>query len=134
MTLQDSPQFENGEVVSRPTTQAWLQRHYRRIYILATILIVIDILLLVYFILTTPQPVPPGGIAGCVTTASAAPVQASIQIGGLERSTYADGCFFFPTVAAGAQTLMVRAGEEALQVTVEIQPGEALELGTVSLP
>jgi hypothetical protein len=77
----------------------------------------------------------PGGLDGCLLSASGQPVAAAVKVGDAERQTYSDGCFFFASLPPGNRQLSVMTSTGVvLTRTVRIIPDQAVALGTVQMP
>ena len=77
----------------------------------------------------------PGGMDGCLLTTDGQPASGNERIDDIPRPVYLDGCFFFPSLSAGSHQFSVETASGVfLTQNVNIIPGEAVELGTLSLP
>lgn len=132
MAFENSPILGEDGVVERRSLRAWLALHRRWLIILAALFLLADAWLIVQLV----RPAAPGGLDGCVVTASGQPVvSAIIRAGQVERMTFADGCFFFPSLQPGTyQVSIATDGEVVWSQPVTIISGQAVGLETIRVP
>ncbi|MFZ5820888.1 MAG: carboxypeptidase-like regulatory domain-containing protein [Chloroflexota bacterium] len=135
MAFEESPRFDGQEGGVRSSWRNWIARNRRWLLALAVLFLLVDALAAAFLLSPPVSRQPPGGLDGCLADANGQPLQATVRVGEVARSTYADGCFFFPALEPGSQQMRVEtASGETFTQTVQIVPGKALGLGTISLP
>jgi len=134
MAFDESPEFGESGIKSRPTLRRWLTRHERALYAVTGVLSVI-VLLLAVRVLGPSFFGEPGGLDGCLANGSGEPVTGTVRVGNVANSVHEDGCFFFAELAPGAHELTIETSDGTiLKQAVEIVPGQAVELGVITLP
>jgi hypothetical protein len=134
MAFDESPEFGESGIKSRPTLRRWLTRHERALYAVTGVLSVI-MLLLSARVLGPSFLSEPGGLDGCLANASGEPVTGTVRVGSITHPVYDDGCFFFAELSPGAHELTIETSDGTiLKQAVEIVPGQAVELGVITLP
>lgn len=135
MAFSESPKFKGGQVVSRPTLGNWMVKHRRWVLVLIATLLVVDIFVVNYASNPAAYQPEPGGMDGCLLTSDGQPAFGSVRVDDILRPIYLDGCFFFPRLSAGKHQFSVETSDSVfLTREVTILSGEAIELGTLSLP
>jgi hypothetical protein len=134
MSPVDSPSLET--VVSdmaKDVSSAVPKQDKHRIRILfLRIMIALCLCLLAVFIYRVAAPRPAsGGLDGCLRTPDGAALTASVRVNNQPGVVGPDGCFFFASLPAGAQILVVQLPGGDWQQAVKILPGQAISLGNV---
>ena len=130
MGLENSPSLDNLDSY-KPEKKRLSQRDLRRGLLVAVLLLGTALLFLSGIRFGARADTAFGGLDGCLVNGQGNPVAAQVVFGDQSSQSYADGCFFFAALPAGAGELIVRqAGEEQL-FPVEIVAGQALMLGDV---
>jgi len=89
-----------------------------------------------YLVVRATLPGPPaGGLDGCLRSTSGAPLTARVRVAGQSIVTASDGCFFFASVPAGPQIVIVDATGQTgeWQRKVDIVADQAVGLGDVTV-
>ena len=133
MSFEDSPSLDDPEQPNVPIGR-WLQLHQRRLWALIGILAVILIMTAGLAVGPVLRPSQPGGLDGCLQTPAGKALSATVTIGSLSRSTYADGCFFFISLPPGEYQLIISGSPHDLQIPVKIESNKATGLGTITVP
>jgi len=133
MSFEQSPQFENGEIKSRQTVHDWLAKNERVLYAVTGVLLVIVLVLSVRVLgIFSGES---GGLDGCLVDAAGKPITGIAQADGTQRTISADGCFFFPELSPGEHELVIQTSiGSSIRQTVTILSGQAVELGTITIP
>lgn len=135
MAFSESPKFSGGEIVSRPSLGSWMKKNRRWLLVIIAILVVVDSFVVSYASNPTAYQPEPGGMDGCLLTTDGQPASGSVRVDGILRPIYLDGCFFFPSLSAGKHQFSVETGGGVfLTQDVTIPSGDAIGLGTLSLP
>ncbi|MBN1267045.1 MAG: hypothetical protein JXA25_16255 [Anaerolineales bacterium] len=139
MPLENSPDFESEDL--QPDSSAMTDDKpagseiLRKRVVHGALLILIlglSVLLLIRSGLTQEEV---GGIDGCIQTDTGLPVQAEVQINGVSKQTYSDGCFFFADVLPGKHTMYIQIpGRSEWTIPVQVLSGQAAALGTLTAP
>jgi hypothetical protein len=135
MAFEESPRFNGNQVVTHLSTQGWIHKHRLVLMLLVVIFLILDGFLFYYRLVPAVQAGRPGGLDGCLVSANGEPLSAIVRVGQEASQTFEDGCFFFSELPPGAREITIEAvsGERMVQ-TVEIISGEAVGLGTVTVP
>jgi hypothetical protein len=134
MTPEDSPGLETAlsdmEKAAPPALPKRAKRRIRRL--LLRVITALCLCLLVAFIYRVAAPrSASGGLDGCLRTPDGAALSASVRVNDQPGVMGVDGCFFFTSLPAGAQILVVQLPGEDWQQPVTILPGQASSLGDV---
>jgi hypothetical protein len=106
MAFQNSPNFEDQTTNNKFSFKDWIGRHARPVLILLGGFFALDIILAAILLIPT-QNTEPGGLDGCVLSADGKPVSATVQVNNISKSTYEDGCFFFPNLPPGEHEMTI---------------------------
>ena len=134
MAFQNSPNFEDQTINNKFSVREWISRHARLVLVIVGLFITLDIILAA-FLLIPQQNTEPGGLDGCVISADGKPVSATVQVNNISKSTYEDGCFFFPSLPPGEHELTIQtAGGQTIMRSIIIVSREAVILGDIIIP
>ena len=136
MKWEDSPpsgKLSFAQSVSRSISAlgAWLYRRRRKLLLLLGAVLLLDILVFAFIMLSDLTRTEAGGLNGCLVTAEGDPVAATLTIATASVQTYADGCFLFSALPPGPHILVIATQDETLRHTVTITAGQAVNLGTI---
>lgn len=135
MAFEESPQLDGSERSSIRTARGWIARHAGLLLILAAFFLLADVLIAAYFFLPGMLKEPPGGLDGCLVGMDQSPIQATIKVGKITTTAGPDGCFFFPELSPGSQTVEIAPAKgEPFSTTATIVSGEATSLGIMTVP
>lgn len=135
MAFYESPKIEGGQIVSRSSLGGWIKKNRRWLLVLIAILLVVDGFVVSYASNPAAYQAEPGGMDGCLLTPDGQPASGIVHVDDLSRPIYLDGCFFFPSLSAGQHQFSVETSDGIfLTRNVQILPGEAIGLGTLTLP
>jgi hypothetical protein len=135
MDFDQIPSYGAGKSITDTSPRGWLARNRRWLVALTICVVLLDILATAYYVAPAILASPPGGLDGCVVAADGTPAVATVRVGEAARQTYPDGCFFFAELPPGPGQLSVETSAGVVWTQeVEILSGEAVALGTVSLP
>jgi hypothetical protein len=133
MSFEQNPQFENGEIKSRQTLHDWLAKNERVLYAVIGILLVVTLVLSGRALGNFSGE--PGGLDGCIVNSAGEPITGTAQVETTQRPISADGCFFFAKLSPGEHELVIKTSSgSVITQPVEIIPGQAVELGVVTMP
>jgi hypothetical protein len=135
MTLEQIPQYTGGKPITDSSLRGWLGRHDVVLLVSIAVLLVLDAAVAGYFL--TIGRTSPGGLDGCLYTASGQPMPgATVAVGNYTTATYPDGCFFFAELPAGQNDLIVQGetGDVIFSQSVDIPSDQALGLGSITVP
>jgi hypothetical protein len=130
--------FENSPRLDKPsvTQVSFWGRVYqfrRIILVLAVIVVLISSAALAILLVPAIYATPPGGLEGCLINTSGAPLVTTVRSGTISAATDANGCFFFPSLPAGGQQLIVTTPAREVNLPVTIVSNEATSLGTITI-
>jgi hypothetical protein len=74
-----------------------------------------------------------GGLDGCLRKPNGEPYVNDVHVGDQVATTGADGCFFFPALAAGDHVVEVKQARGVWRRNVTIPPYRGVGLGTVMI-
>ena len=133
MAFENSPSLNDPEKPRTPFSR-WL--YLKRRSLLALVVVAGVLLLVVSGLAVGPalQAARPGGLDGCLQTPDGKPLVTTVTIGTFTRSTYADGCFFFASIAPGETQLVISTVPQAMLIPVKIEANKAVDLGTITVP
>jgi len=135
LAFEESPQLDGSQRSSGRSVRGWIARHARLLMVLAVLFLLADLLIAAFFYLPGMLKDPPGGLDGCLVGVDQSPIQATIQVGKATTATGPDGCFFFPELPPGPQSVeILPATGEPILMQVTILSGEAVLLGTMTVP
>jgi hypothetical protein len=133
MAFEQNPEFGDGEIKSRQSLHGWLVKNERVLYAVTGILLVVVLALSLRVLGAFSGE--PGGLDGCIVNAAGEPVMATARADNTQRLTSADGCFFFPELSPGKHELTIEvSGGSVIRQGVEIVSGQAVGLGTITMP
>ena len=133
MAFEQSPEFRDGGIKSRQSLRDWLVKNERVLYAVTGILLVVVLALSLRVLGAFSGE--PGGLDGCVVNAAGEPITATARADNAQRLTSVDGCFFFPELSPGKHELTIEvSGGSSFKQAVEIVSGQAVELGTITMP
>jgi hypothetical protein len=133
MAFDQSPEFGNGGIKSRQSLRDWLIKNERVLYIVTGILLVVVIVLSLRVLGVFSGE--PGGLDGCIVNAAGEPIAGTAQVDNTQRLAFADGCFFFSELSPGKHKLTIELTDgSVIKQAVEIVSGQAVELGTITMP
>ncbi len=135
MAFEESPQFDGNQVVTHLSTQGWIHKYRLVLMSLVVVFLILDVALFYFRLVPTYYASFPGGLDGCLVSTNGEPLSAVVRVGQEASQTFEDGCFFFSELPPGNQEITIEtvSGERSVQ-TVEIISGEAVGLGTVTVP
>jgi len=130
MAFQNSPSLEgNTNWQGWQNFIKWISKHSRFMLLLIGFFFCLLLSFSLVLILNN-QLTKPGGLDGCIVNAKYEPVSATLQIETLTKSTYEDGCFFFPNLEPGTHQLIITTQYgQLLELPVTIISGQATNLG-----
>jgi hypothetical protein len=133
MAFEQNPEFGDGGIKSRQSLSDWLVNNERVLYAATGILLVVVFVLSLRVLGVFSGE--PGGLDGCIVNAAGEPITATVRADNTQRVTSADGCFFFPELSPGKHELTMEVSDgSVIKQTVEIVSGQAVGLGTISMP
>jgi hypothetical protein len=133
MAFEQSPEFGDGGIKSRQSLRDWLIKNERVLYAVTGILLVVVLVLSLRVLGVFSGE--PGGLDGCIVNVAGGPITGTAQVDNTQRLTSADGCFFFAELTPGKHELTIEAsGGLVIKQTVEIISGQAVGLGTITMP
>ena len=131
MAFQNSPNFEDQTINNKFSIRDWIGRHARLVLILLGVFIALDIFLAA-FLLVPKQSSEPGGLDGCVLNSDGKPVSATVQVDNISKSTYEDGCFFFPNLPPGEHQMTIQTTDgQTIMRSIVIVSREAVIVGDI---
>lgn len=135
MGFDQIPRYSGGTPITDLSMRGWLARNRHWLLMLTIGVVLLDVLMTVYSVAPLILSGPPGGLDGCILSASGQPVLAKVRVGDAARETYTDGCFFFSELPPGSNQVAVETTYGVVLIKdVEIISGEAVALGTINLP
>jgi hypothetical protein len=135
MAFEQNPEFKDGGIKSHQSLREWLTKNERMLFVVTNILVVIVLALSVNVIGSSLFWGKPGGLDGCIVNAAGEPVTGTTQVEKTQRSTFADGCFFFAELSPGKHELTIKtSGGSVTSQMVEIISGQAVALGKITIP
>ena len=133
MAFQSSPKLDNPSKPVR-TFSGWLYALRPAFLTLTVLLILFDIAYMALRTRGAGNPLPPGGLDGCITTKSGTPLVGTAKVGEVSSLTDENGCFFFPALQPGTQQLQITSDTGIVyQQAVSIVSNQAVELGTLKV-
>jgi hypothetical protein len=133
MAFEQSPKFGDGGIKSRQSLRDWLIKNERVLYVVTGILLVVVLVLSLHVLGVFSGE--PGGLDGCIVNAAGKPITGTAQVDNIQRLTSADGCFFFVVLTPGKHELIIEAsGGLVIKQAVKIISGQAVGLGTITMP
>lgn len=135
MAFEKNPEFRDGGIKSRQSWREWLTKNERALFAVTGILLVIVLVLSVRVLGGSLFLGEPGGLDGCIVNAAGEPMMGTAQVDASRRPTSADGCFYFAELSPGKHELTIKASGGYVTIqSVEIISGQAVGLGTITLP
>jgi len=132
MAFENSPRLESP-TVSRPSFLGRVHQFRHIILALAIAAALFSLAAMAIFLLRVVYSPQPGGLDGCLVTASGAPFVTTVRVGAVTVPTDMQGCFFFSSLPAGEQQLFVMTpGGEVSQPTT-IVSNQATILGAIRI-
>jgi hypothetical protein len=130
MAFQNSPRLEgNTKWQGGHIFINWISKYSRSMLLIIGLFFCLLISFSLVLILDD-QLSKPGGLDGCIVNAQYEPISATLQIKTLTKSTYEDGCFFFPNLEPGTHQLIITTKYgQVLELPVKIISGQATNLG-----
>jgi hypothetical protein len=133
MAFDQSPEFGNGGIKSRQSLRDWLIKNERVLYVVTGLLLVVVLVLSLRVLGVFSGE--PGGLDGCIVNAAGEPITGTVQADNSQRLALVDGCFFFPELSPGKHELTIELTDgSVIKQAVEIVSGQAVELGTITMP
>jgi hypothetical protein len=132
MAFENSPRLEDPST-SRVSFLGRIYQYRRIILLLAGLALFASLAALAILLIPVIYAVPPGGLDGCLISATGGPVVTSVHVGTASAITDASGCFFFPSLPAGGQQLIVTTPSREISLLITIVSNEATSLGTIPI-
>jgi hypothetical protein len=133
MAFEQNPEFRDGGIKVRQSWRELLTKNERVLYAVTGILLVIVLVLSLRALGVFSGE--SGGLDGCVVNTSGEPMTATAQTEKTQRSTAADGCFFFSELTPGKHELIIEVADGSIvKQAVEIVSGQAVGLGKITMP
>ena len=108
-------------------------KNRRKLLILASSLIILDIMLAT-FLFPGPKDLRlTGGVNACIQNADGTSYFGEVHLSGAAKTTDVQGCFFFVGLQPGVHSLTIPVSGAEYRKPVRINAGEATSLGVIYL-
>ena len=112
---------------------AFFYKNRRKLLILASALLILDIMLAT-FLFPGPKDLRlTGGVYACVLNADEAPYSGEVHLSGAVTTTDDQGCFIFTGLQPGVHSLTISVSGTEYREPVRVNAGEAASLGVINL-